>query len=391
MTAYDVIVFGATGFTGRLAAIRLAAAPGIKLAIAGRNRSKLEEIAKLCSVQPGIIVADAGDAQSVKAMVNQGRVIANFAGPFALYGEAVIAACAELGRSYCDITGESPFIRDMIDRYQAKALETGACLIPMSGFDSVPSDMLVFLAMGEAERHGWQLTDLKHYVQVGGGFNGGTLESALTMGEQNKTHLLQNPNILIPDPAFARGPRVALAPTYEPLLKRWSAFFFMHFVNAAVVRRSLYLKHPENKDLGKISYSERMLFADGLSGKLQAYAVTSTLGMIGAMTGVGLGRSLLRKLGPSAGEGPSEKSRLEGFYRGTLIARDAERARLMIKMKYKGDPGNEFTCMSAAATAVLLAQGKATMTGFTTPSVAFGTHLIQALEAGGVSFSTDYL
>lgn len=391
MSVYDIIVFGASGFTGRLAAIRLAAEPGIKLAIAGRNLSKLEDVAKSCAVRPGIIIADAGDAPSVKGMVSQGRVIANFAGPFALYGEAVIAACVELGRSYCDITGESPFIRDMIDRYQAQALQTGACLIPMSGFDSVPSDLLVFIAMGEGERHGWRLTKLTHYCQIAGGFNGGTLESALTMAEQKKTHLLQNSNILVPDDAWARAPRVVLTPTYEPLLKRWSSLFFMHFVNAAVVRRSLFLKDPENKERGRIDYSERMLFGDGSMGRFQALAATGALGLMGAMTGNGLGRTLLRKLGPSAGEGPSEKSRLEGFYRGTLIAADDEQARVMIKVKFKGDPGNEFTCMSAAATALLLAQGQAMMTGFTTPSLALGSALIQALEARGAVFTTNYL
>lgn len=391
MTAYDVIVFGATGFTGRLAAIRLASETGITFAIAGRNKSKLDEVAKLCAVKPAIIVADAGNAESVRAMVSQGRVIANFAGPFALYGEAVIAACVELGRSYCDITGESPFIAEMIERYQAKALETGACLIPMSGFDSVPSDMLAFLALTEGERHGWRLTKLTHYCQIGGGFNGGTLETALTLGEQKKTNILQNLNSLIPDKDWVRAPRTVLAPTYEPLLKRWSSLFFMHFVNASVVRRSIFLRDPENKNLGKIDYSERMLFPDGTAGKLQAFAMTSVLGLLGAMTGNALGRAFLRKIGPSAGEGPSEKSRLEGFYKGTLIGRDDEQARLMVKMKFKGDPGNEFTCMSAIATAVLLAQGKATMTGFTTPSTALGTTLIQALEARGVVFSTNYL
>ena len=122
--SHDIIVFGATGFTGRLAALKLATQPGIKLAIAGRSRAKLEALADQCLHRPAIVEADASDKDSILAMVRQGRVIANFAGPFALYGESVIAACSELGRDYCDITGETPFIREMIDRYEAKAEET---------------------------------------------------------------------------------------------------------------------------------------------------------------------------------------------------------------------------------------------------------------------------
>lgn len=389
-SSYDVIVFGATGFTGRLAALRLSEEPNLKLAIAGRNKAKLEEIAASCKHKPAVLVADAKDKDSVFAMVKKGRVIANFAGPFALYGENVIAACAEYGHSYCDITGESPFIRTMIDRYQTKALETGACLIPMSGFDSVPGDLVVFLAMNEAERHGWRLTEMKHYYQVGGGFNGGTLETALNMAENKQTQVMQNDNLLIPDPSWASGEKADYGPTYEPLIKKWSSLFFMNFVNTAVVRRSLYLRFPDKPAIGRISYQERMQVPKGPGGKAKAYAITAALGAVAAMTTNPIGRMVLRKLGPSAGEGPSEKAIREGFYRGTLIAREDGRPRVMIKMKAKGDPGNEFTVLAAATTALLLAEGKALMTGFVTPSTGLGDALVQGLEARGVSFTREY-
>ncbi len=389
--SFDVIVFGATGFTGQLAAKRLATEPGLKLAIAGRNRAKLESIAKDCVHTPAIIIADSDDRESIIAMVRQGRVIANYAGPFALYGEAVVAACAEYGRAYCDITGETPFIRDMIDRYEAKAKASGACLIPMAGFDSVPADILAFIAMEEGERHSWQFNSLTHYYQVGGGFNGGTLATVLTIAEQNKSRLVANTNILIPYKKWQKGPRAVLTPTYEPLLKRWSAPFFMNFINASVVRRSLFLQSPDKPQLGNIDYTERLLLSGGRIGRLKAFAVTGTLGVVGALTTNRLGRQLLRKIGPSPGQGPSEKSRLAGFYRGTLIAREDGQARVIIKMKVKGDPGNQFTALSSAAVALLLAQGKARSTGFSTPSMALGNDLIQALEVRGVVFSTDYV
>ncbi|RZA15406.1 MAG: hypothetical protein EOP10_26440, partial [Proteobacteria bacterium] len=228
---YDIIVFGATGFTGRLAAIALSAYPEIKLAIAGRNSKKLEEVASLCSERPGIVIADASDAKSIRSMVEQGRVIASFAGPFSLYGEAVIASCADLGRAYCDITGESPFIASMIERYAARARETGACLIPMSGFDSVPGDVLSFLALEEGQRHAWDLKELTHYYQIKGGFNGGTLHSALIMGEQDLGAVMSDANILVPDKSWAPNKKASLKPLYEPFLKRWSAPFFMDPIN----------------------------------------------------------------------------------------------------------------------------------------------------------------
>lgn len=389
-SSYDVIVFGATGFTGRLAALRLGNEPNLKLAIAGRNRAKLEEIALQCKHKPHVLVADAKDKNSVFAMVKQGRVIANFAGPFALYGENVIAACADYGVSYCDITGESPFIRTMIDRYQAKAIESGACLIPMSGFDSVPADLVVFLAMNEAERHGWRLDEMKHYYQVGGGFNGGTLETALNMAENKQTQAMQNDNLLVPDTNWAHGEKPVFTPTFEPLIKKWSTLFFMNFVNTAVVRRSLFLRIPGNPAIGKISYEERMLVPKGPGGKAKAYVITAALGTVAAMTTNPIGRMLLRKLGPSAGEGPSEQAIRDGYYRGTLIAKEDGRPRVMIKMKAKGDPGNEFTVLAAATTALLLAEGKALMTGFVTPSTGLGDALVQGLEAKGVSFSSEY-
>ncbi|MBC7659113.1 MAG: saccharopine dehydrogenase NADP-binding domain-containing protein [Chitinophagaceae bacterium] len=390
---HDIVVFGATGFTGRLATLKLASDPSLHLAIAGRNRKKLEDLQKECAHKPAIIDADSKDKGSITAMVRQAKVVANFAGPFALYAEPVIAACSELGRAYCDITGETPFIRDMIDRYEHVAQATGACLIPMAGFDSVPADVMSYIALEEASRHGWDVDDLKHYYRVKGGFNGGTLLSVLTMAEQKKNKHLIDSNILIPDKKWAHNPKVEFKPTFEPFLKRWSAPFLMNSINTAVVRRSIYLRNPESRDSQNIAYTERSLLSKGRSGNLAAYGVIGALGIMDVMTGNGIGRAILRKLGPSAGQGPSEKSRKEGFYRGTLIAREKARPRLTVKMKASGDPGNEFTVLCATTIAKLLVKTEKTRTvrGFQTPTSALGDPLIAALEAGGVTITTAYV
>lgn len=389
--AFDIVVFGASGFTGRLAAQRLSEKTNLRLAIAGRSRSKLEQIAATCKRRPEIIIADADQPSSIRKMVEAAKVLANFAGPFSLYGEPVIAACAELGRAYCDISGETPFVRDMIDRYETTAQKNKATLVPMSGFDSVPAELLSFMALREAEQNAWHCDSLTHYYQLHGGFNGGTLATALTLAEQHKIDALNDRNILIPDPHWDRGPRISFAPEFDPVLNRWSAPFLMHAVNAAVVRRSLYLADPARPERGRIAYRERMLLGRGWKGRAQAYALTGSLATFGVLSEHGLGRSLLRKLGPAPGEGPSEKSRRSGFYRGSLIAFEKDRPRLLVKMEAKGDPGNVLTVLFATETARLLGEGQAKSVGFTTVSRAFGNSLIQRLEKEGVAFSSQIL
>lgn len=389
--SFDIVVFGATGFTGRLAAQRLSERTGLRIAIAGRNRGKLEQIAAKCSRRPDILVADADDPNSIRKMVESTAVVANFAGPFVLHAEPVIAACVELGRNYCDISGETPFVREMIDRYDARARQHKATLIPMSGFDSVPADLLTFMALREAEQNSWNIDALTHYYQLHGGFNGGTLASALILAEQHKTHLLNDPNILIPDPAWERGPRFSQMPEQDPVLKRWSAPFLMHAVNAAVVRRSIYLGHPEDKEKGRITYRERQLLSSGWRGRAEAFALTGTLAAFGGLSEISLGRSLLRKIGPAPGEGPSESTRNAGFYRGRLIACEKGEPRLVVRMIAQGDPGNVLTVLFATETARMLVEGPTKSSGFTTVSRAFANPLIQRLESEGVQFTTQVL
>lgn len=389
--AFDIVVFGASGFTGRLAAKLLSDSTSLKIAIAGRSQAKLEKIAASCQRRPEIIIADSSDPASIHKMVESSKVIANFAGPFALHGEPVMKACAELGKAYCDITGETPFVREMIDKYEATANKNGATIIPMSGFDSVPAELLTHIALKESEKKNWHPDEMTHYYQLQGGFNGGTLASALNMAETQQTEKLNDRNILIPDPRWERGPRISYSPEYEPLLKRWSAPFFMHPVNSAVVRRSLYLSDPGKPEKGRISYRERMLLGDGIAGRAQAYAVTGTLAAVGAMTENSIGRSVLRKLGPNPGEGPSDKSRSKSFYRGRLVVKEKNQPRLLVKMDGKGDPGNELTVLFATETAKLLLEGREKTKGFTTVSQAFGEELIQRLKNKGVEFSSETL
>lgn len=391
-TEFDITVYGASGFTGRLAAQYLSKT-SLRLAIAGRNREKLEAVAASCTHRPAIIIADSADAASIRGMVARTEVVANFAGPFSLYAEPVIAACAELGRHYCDITGETPFIKRMIARYQKQAEASGACLIPFAGFDSVPAELTSYLALRAAQQGAYTLDHLVHYYSMKGGLNGGTLASALAMAEQGESSALGNPNLLIGDPSWPRSKRSKLGPSFEPILSRWSAPFIMSPINTAVVRRSSYLRSREKTSEKPFFYEERMLFGKKLSGRLEAQLATLALGAFAGITQLPIGRTLARRLGPKPGEGPSESKRQQSFYKGRLIGRSEQRPRVLVTMESQGDPGNETTIICAAEIAQLLQEGaqSSACSGFSTPSVAFAEPLIERLRAAGMKFETKEL
>lgn len=386
---FDITVFGASGFTGRLAAEYLMQnSQGLKIAIAGRNAAKLAEVAAQCATPPTVLLADSQQQSSIVEMVKRSRVIANFAGPFSLYAEPVIAACAGHGRHYCDITGETPFIKKMIRAYHSSATITGACLIPFAGFDSVPAELTTYLALEHARTHGYRLTEMIHYYQMRAGLNGGTLASAITMAEAKAGRDLYDPNALILDPKWPRQPRVQLGPRYEPLLERWSSPFIMGPVNTAVVRRSAYLRGEKEPFV----YEERMLFGKDLRGQLEAGLGTLALGAFGLVTGSPLGRKLAQRFGPQPGQGPDEERRKRNFFRGRLIGRAEDQPKVMVTMEAQGDPGNETTITFASEVAKLLAEGQhGNVKGFSSPSVAFPDALIERLREKDMKFLVESL
>lgn len=380
---FDLVIYGATGFTGRLAAQYLMTerCRDLRVAIAGRDEKKLKAIQQSCAIKPEILIADSSQPESIKNMVKQTRVILNFAGPFSLYGEPVVAACAEYGVHYLDITGETPFIHDMIIRYQDAALASGACLIPFSGFDSIPADLTVYLALKTARM---PIKALCLYYQIKGGFNGGTLASALYMAEHADKKILRNPNSLILDSSWPRPPSSSsLKPQYEPLLKRWTAPFFMNAINRAVVRRSAWLR----KDAHPFQYQERIVMSKRF-GYIKAWLTIVMLAGFQFLSNCSFGRNLLKRIGPKPGEGPSKEVCQQGFFRGRLVGRSQNTAPLMISMEREGDPGNEITVALACESALLAVENAflSQRKGFLTPTTAFGEHLVKRLEKAGFKF-----
>jgi short subunit dehydrogenase-like uncharacterized protein len=178
---YDVVLYGASGFTGKQTVQYFAqhVAPGeVRWAIAGRNRQKLESVKAQVGVNADVLVADSQDQTAIDNIVSQTRVLLNTAGPFALYGNAIVDACVRLRTHYVDITGETPWVRELCDRYHERAASDGTRIIPCCGFDSVPSDLGTYLVVRYMQRElGTSSRAVKAYFQAYGGFNGGTLAS----------------------------------------------------------------------------------------------------------------------------------------------------------------------------------------------------------------------
>lgn len=379
---FDLVIYGATGFTGRLATqymMRPEIANCINIAIAGRNAQKLQAIKESCAVKPAIILADSTRPETIDAMIKQTNVVLNFAGPFALYGEPVIAACTKWGVDYLDITGETSFISRMTERYQQQALESGARLVPFSGFDSIPADLTVFQALTVASNHHILLDSLCFYYQLKGGFNGGTLATALNMAENSKRYTQKNTRV--PASSFT------FKPCFEPAIERWTAPFFMEPVNKEVVRRSALLRSQSEKGSAPFHYQERMVMGKNF-GYLKAGLTAGMLAAFYLMCKNSVGRRFIRRWGPQPGEGPSDEVRRNGFFRGRLVCYYQGVCKMIVSMEGKGDPGNEITVALACESARLAVENAfvSNLKGFLTPSIAFGDQLTQRLEKAGFRF-----
>ena len=259
---YDLVLYGATGFTGSQGARVLAAhrdRPHFRYAIAGRNREKLEALRDAIALEvesdgapehyagpDGVLVADAKDADAIDAMVANARAVATTAGPFWEYGNELVRSCVEQGVDYVDITGETPWIRGVIDRFHDHAEEQGTRIVPCCGYDSVPSDLGTWFAADQLQqRTGETCVEVRAFHRGKGGINGGTVASLLNLQKLGKTSELDDPYLLNPeglkpaaDSGEARRDRDPAVPYYESRLRAWAAPFFMGPINTRVVRRS---------------------------------------------------------------------------------------------------------------------------------------------------------
>ena len=252
---FDVILYGASGFVGRQTVAYFAKHAGqLNWALAGRSRAKLEAVRAACgsgAARAAIVEADADDDVALGALAAQASVVLSTAGPFALYGSALVAACVAHGTHYVDITGETPWARGLIDHHHAQAAKKGARIIPFCGFDSVPSDLGAWLvAQALRLQHGEACVSVKACFSLKGGVNGGTLASMFNAMNTGQTKLLADPFLLNPE---GRRPQDA-SPHADPVsahrdadFNAWVGPFFMGPINTRVVRRSAALLSGRGK------------------------------------------------------------------------------------------------------------------------------------------------
>jgi len=382
---FDITLFGATGFTGGLVAEYLAGAAGkgggLRWALAGRNRQKLEAVRERLrlptTTQPEIVVVDANDRAAVAELAANTRVVITTVGPYIRYGEPLVAACAKAGTDYVDLTGEPRFVREMIERYHAQAVASGAKIVNACGFDSIPHDLGVLFTIRALERR-MPLATLAHtpvqiegIVRGKGSISGGTWQSALLS--------MSEPLTRAPEPSLP-GRRIRQRSgrfAFRPELGVWS--MPLPTIDPEIVCRSAQLLEAYGPDFAYAHYM-------GFKRLPQMIGMTAGFASVIGLSKLRLTREWLAKLRPS-GAGPSAEERAKGYFRVTFLGRAGEqRVRCEVR---GGDPGYGETAKMLAESALCLAEDRERLpaqAGVITSAAAFGEVLIERLSRAGIVF-----
>lgn len=406
----DVVVYGATGFVGRLTALYLAghAPHGLRIGLAGRSESKLAALRKeAATILPAaiswpLITADAADPGSLETLATRARAIATTVGPYAKYGLPLVAACARAGTHYADLTGEVLFMRDSIDGYHDVAVESGSRIVHSCGFDSIPSDLGTLLLSEAATADGaGALSDVTLVVRaLRGGISGGTLASMKAQLDEMRVDrerrgIASDPYSLSPDraaePDLGKQPDV-IGVSFDHDAGSWIGPFVMAGTNTRVVRRSNALQ--EFAYGRRLRYREVQGFGPRPVGAVLAGATVAGLGAFVAGMQWRPTRSLLDRVLPAPGTGPSEKTQQRGYFRIDVIGRTEHGARYVCHIAAPGDPGY-------AATAVMLGESVLSLAldgerlparaGVLTPATAMGDVLVERLRAAGHTYDVERL
>ncbi|WP_298444346.1 saccharopine dehydrogenase NADP-binding domain-containing protein [uncultured Ferrimonas sp.] len=371
----DVVVFGATGFTGQLIAAYLQRHyhnSELSWGMAGRDLAKLQAVRSQLNISNDVplIIADANDSGALAELVAHTKVVIAAAGPYQLYGESLVAACAAAGTDYVDLCGEPTWMRQMIDKYHTQAQESGANIVHSCGFDSVPSDLGVFqLQQLATQHHGAPLQRVKGRVEkMQGGPSGGTVASFMVSAKNAKQDpaigaLMINPFALTPDFPGCKQPS-GTKPVHDEELGSWASPFVMAVINTKNVHRTNFLLgHPYGSDF---QYDEMIATGPGAKGEQVAIALTQGDGLVG------------KGNAPKPGEGPSPQEQEDGFF--TLgFHGSSDQGRLSVRVSGDKDPGYGCTSMMIAESALCLLQ-QSLNGGFWTPASAMGAALIERLS-----------
>jgi short subunit dehydrogenase-like uncharacterized protein len=400
----DIVVFGATGFVGRLVAGYLAghAPTEVRIGLAGRSERRLADVraglGAAASAWP-LLVADSADLVSMAALARAARVVASTVGPYRARGLALVEACAAAGTDYADLTGEVLFIRDSIDRCHDAATAAGARIVHCCGFDSVPSDLGVLLLHHAARADdAGELQDTTLVVTaLRGGISGGTLASL--MGQQDEVRASAECRRVVGDP-YALSPDRAAEPDlgdehdlewvrYDGELRAWLGPFVMAGLNTRVVRRS--------NALQGWAYGRRFRYREvtgfGASPAAPVLGATVSAALKAAEAGLAFGpsRALLSQLLPGPGQGPGENTRRAGYFRMQIHTRTSSGARYLGAIEAHGDPGYAATSVMLGETALCLVLDRDRLpdrAGVLTPATAMGAALADRLRSAGHTLAT---
>src|SRR6266566_3525086 len=377
---FDIIVYGATGFTGQLVAEYLSTHyrgdGSLKWAMAGRSLDKLASVRDAigAAADTALIVADASDPASLKAMVDQTKSVISTVGPYQLYGSELVAACAATGTDYLDLCGEPVWMRQMIDAHQATAQSSGARIVFSCGFDSLPFELGVFFCQETAKKVlGAAVHRVKGRVRaMKGTFSGGTAASikatfAAAAKDLSLVGMLKDPFVLTPG---FEGPKQPPGnkPKFDEEMGMWTAPFVMATINTRNVHRSnLLMGFPYGRDF---VYDEMMLTGPGEQGEAKAKAVAA------ANNAEKMGSSG----GPKPGEGPSKEERENGRYDLLFVGMGEGGRQVRVAVRGDRDPGYGSTSKMIAECAIcLLRDTPEVLGGIWTPGAAMGNPLIKRL------------
>ena len=403
---HDVVVFGATGFVGRLVAGYLAehAPEGTRIALAGRSERRLEDVRAGLPARARdwpVVVADAADPASLRALAESTTVVASAVGPYLRYGLPLVEACAAAGTHYADLTGEVLFVRRAIDAADTRARETGARIVTACGYDSIPSDLGVHLLHRRATADAaGGLLDTTLHARSKGGLSGGTIDSSRAQLEavaedQALRKVLFDAYALSPDRAAEPDlgtERDIRSVFVDAQTGDWVGPFVMAGFNTRIVRRSnALLDHAYGR---RFRYREVSAYGRGPRGRRRATLFTVLLGLAFAGIANPRTRPLVDRLAPSPGEGPSEEARRSGWFAMKIRTTTETGRGYVATVAAQGDPGYAATAVMLGESALCLAlDGPAlpAAAGVLTPATAMGDALVERLRAQGFTMTVDEL
>jgi len=410
---FDIVLYGATGFVGKLTAQYLAKAGGpARIALAGRSVAKLRDVREsLGDAASGweLIEAEAGQPSTLNDMAARTRVVVATVGPYTKYGLPVVAACAAAGTDYADLTGETMFIRESADLFGKEAADNGARIVHSCGFDSIPSDLTVYALYKRALADGAGQLGETNFVLRGfaGGVSGGTAASMIEVMHTSSTdpearRAMSDPYTLSTDRAaepelghqsdtpWRRGRDIA--PELDGI---WTGAFVMGATNSRIVRRS--------NALLDWAYGRSFRYSENMSvGSSVVAPVAAALGTAANAAVLGLGsryfdklpRSLVERVLPKPGTGPSERARENGHYTVETYTTTTSGARYRATMSQQGDPGYKATSVLLGECGLALALDRDALSdlrGVLTPATALGDALLARLPGAGVTLKTERL